>query len=211
MRMPARITRSFSIRGEWWSRCPASKKCTRALREQVRDLPSLSMLDGMLSDEALRSQWALGSLALPTEPVAVGSTWDSDFTSLTPGFGSMTVATHYRVESIDGDLVVIGSSGKMSLPDGAAASSPVPMQFGDITIVGSSRFDAGKGLLLGTESTTRVEMTMAIVGQEMVAEMVMTTTLEAHRRRRLALAPASPGAYQGLPESDCGSGIQLTG
>ena len=149
-----------------------------ALREQVRDLPSLSMLDGMLSDEALSSQWALGSLALPTEPVAVGSTWDSDFTSLTPGFGSMTVATRYRVESIDGDLVFIGSSGKMSLPDGAAASSPVPMQFGDITIVGSSRFDAGKGLLLGTESTTRVEMTMAIVGQEMVVELVMTTTLE---------------------------------
>ncbi len=28
------------------------------------------------------------------------------------------------------------------------------------------------------ESTTRVEMTMAIVGQEMVTEMVMTTTLE---------------------------------
>jgi len=46
------------------------------------------------------------ALALPTEPVAVSSTWDSDFTSLIPGFGWMTVATHYRVESIDGDLVV---------------------------------------------------------------------------------------------------------
>ena len=47
-----------------------------------------------------------------------------------------------------------------------------------MTIVGTSRFDAGKGLLLGTESTVRVEMTMAIVGQEMVIEMVMTTSLE---------------------------------
>ena len=54
----------------------------------------------------------------------------------------------------------------------------VPVQFGDMTIVGTSRFDAGKGLLLGTESTVRVEMTMAIVGQEMVIEMVMTTSLE---------------------------------
>ena len=151
------------------------------LREQMRNLssPSLAMLDGMLSDEALHSQWAPGSLALPTGPVGVGSTWDSDFTTPIPGFGSMTVATSYRVDSIDGDLVVISSSGTMSLPDGAADPlSSVPVQFGDTTIVGSSRFDAGKGLLLGTESTMRVEMTMAIVGQEIVTEMVMTTTLE---------------------------------
>ncbi|MCY3845145.1 MAG: hypothetical protein OXH69_16565 [Acidobacteria bacterium] len=154
------------------------EEAREALREQVEDLRSLPMLDGILSDEALLSRRALGPLALPTEPVAVGSTWDSDFTSPIPGFGSMTAATRYRVESIEGDIVVIGSSGKMSLPDGAAASSPVPVQFGDMTTVGSSRFDAGKGLLLGTESTTRVEMTMAIVGQEIVTEMIMTTTLE---------------------------------
>ena len=152
-----------------------------ALREQARDLssPSLAMLDGMLGDEALRSEGALGFLALPTEPVAVGSTWDSDFTSLIPGFGSMTVAIRYRVESIDGDLVVISSSGTLSLPDGAADPlSSVPVQFGDMTIIATSRFDVGKGLFLGTESTMRVEMTMAILGQEMVTEMVMTTTLE---------------------------------
>ena len=152
-----------------------------ALREQARDLssPILAMLDGALSDEALRSQWAQGSLALPAGPVGVGSTWDSTATSPVPGFGSMTVATSYRVESIEGDLVVIGSSGTLSLPDGAADPlSSVPVQFGDITIIGTSRFDVGKGLLLGTESTMRLEMTMAIVGQETVTETVMTTTLE---------------------------------
>ena len=152
-----------------------------ALREQARDLssPVLAMLDGSLSDEALRSQWAQGSLALPTGPVGVGSTWDSTSTSPVPGFGSMTVATSYRVESIDGDLVVIGSSGTQSLPDGAAdLLSSVPVQFGDMTIMGTSRFDVGKGLLLGTESTMRVEMSIAIAGQEIVTETVMTTTLE---------------------------------
>ena len=91
----------------------------------------------------------------------------------------MTVATSYRVESIDGDLVVIGSSGTVSLPDGAAGVAlPVPVQFGDTTIAGTSRFDAGKGLLLGTESSMRVEMTMAIGGRETVTGTVMTTTLE---------------------------------
>ena len=55
-----------------------------ALREQAQDLssPILATLDGMLSDEALRGRSAQDSLALPlpTEPVGVGSTWDSDFT-----------------------------------------------------------------------------------------------------------------------------------
>jgi hypothetical protein len=150
-----------------------------ALREQVQDLSSLPMLDGMLSDEALHSQWAQGSLALPTGPIGVGSTWESDFTSTVPGVGSITVATSYRVESIDGELVVIGSSGTVSLPDAAAVVAlPVPVQFGDTTIVGTSRFDAGKGLLLGAESSMRVEMTVAIGGREIVTGTVMTTTLE---------------------------------
>ena len=152
-----------------------------ALRAELRDLPVPALFDSMLSDdEALRSQWAQGSflVPLPTGPVGVGSTWDSDFTSPIPGFGMMTAATSYRVESIDEDIVVIGISGTLSLPDGAAASSLVPVQVGDMTIVGSSRFDAGKGLLLGMESTARIEMTVAIVGQEMVIKMVMTTTVE---------------------------------
>ena len=152
-----------------------------ALRAELRDLPVPALFDSMLSDdEALRSQWAQGSflVPLPTGPVGVGSTWDSDFTSPIPGFGMMTAATSYRVESIDEDIVVIGISGTLSLPDGTAASSLVPVQVGDMTIVGSSRFDAGKGLLLGMESTARIEMTVAIVGQEMVIKMVMTTTVE---------------------------------
>ena len=158
----------------------ALREQVQDLPEQVQDLPSLAMLDGMFSDEALRSQWAQGSLALPTEPVAVGSTWDSAFTSMVPGFGSTTVATSYRVESIDGDIVVIGSSGTMPLPGGALSSVPIPVQLGDTTMVevGTSRFDAGKGLLLGTESTIRFDMTMAIGGQEMITETVITTTLE---------------------------------
>ncbi len=150
-----------------------------ALRTELQDLPVPALLDGMLGDEALRSQWEQGSLVmpLPTGPVGVGSMWDSDFTSPIPGFGSMMVATSYRVESIDGDVVVIGSSGTVSLPDGTV-SSLVPVQFGDMTMVGISRFDAGRGLLLGTESTMRVEATVAIAGQEMVVEAVMTTTQE---------------------------------
>ena len=135
-------------------------------------------VDSMLSDEALRGQGALESLPLPTEAVGIGSTWDSNYTSAIPTFGSMTAVTSHRVESMDGDLVVIGSSGTMSVEDGGATSLPFPLELGDTTIVATSRFDAGRGLLLGTESTMRLQASMAIGGQEIVIGTVITSTLE---------------------------------
>ena len=47
-----------------------------------------------------------------------------------------------------------------------------------MAIVGTSRFDAGKGLLLGTQSTMSVQMSIAMGGQETVIETVTTMTLE---------------------------------
>ena len=64
-----------------------------ALRAQTPDPSSLAMLDSMLSDEALRSQWAQGSLPLPTEAVGIGSTWDSAYTNASSaGVGAATSA-----------------------------------------------------------------------------------------------------------------------
>ena len=148
----------------------------QALRGQMADPSGQAILDSMLSDEALHGQWGLGAL-LPVDAVGVGSTWDSTSTSPVPAFGSMTAATSYEVESMDGDLVVIRSSETMSLSDSAAAS-PVPMPLGDITVVTISNFDAGRGLLLGTESTIRLQASMAIAGQETVLDTATTMTLE---------------------------------
>lgn len=90
----------------------------------------------------------------------------------------MTAATSYRVESMDGDIVVIGSLGTMSHADDAVTSLPFLLTLRDTTILGTSRFDAGKGLLLGTESTMSLQASMAMGGQETVFDMVMTVTLE---------------------------------
>ena len=78
---------------------------------------------------------------------------------------------------MDGNLVLIGYSGTVSLQDGAAAS-PVPMSFGDATMTGTSRFDAGRGRLLGTEGSLALQMTMSMGGRETVIETVTTITLE---------------------------------
>ena len=148
------------------------------LRAQIANPAVHATLDQMVSEEALRAQWEQGVGALPAEAVSVGSTWDNTFRWPIPQAGSMTVVTSHEVESIDEGLVVIGVSGTMSLADGAAASSPIPVRFGDATIMGTSRFDAGRGLLLGSEATTAIEMSMAMGGREAGITMASTMTLE---------------------------------
>lgn len=149
-----------------------------ALRAQAPDPSAQAMLDSFLSEEALRSQWAQGAHVLPAEAVGVGSTWDHASTIPVPAFGAMEVVTSYRVESIDGDHVVIGMSGNMSPADGAIAASPIPVTLGEMTIAATTRFDAARGLLLGTDSTMTVQVTMEMGGQETVLDTVTTMTLE---------------------------------
>ena len=74
--------------------------------------------------------------------------------------------------------MVIGSAGTMSLADAAAAPAPVPMSLGDATMSGTTRFDAGRGLLLGTEGAIALQMTMPVAGRETVIDTVTTLTLE---------------------------------
>lgn len=149
-----------------------------ALRAHVPDPSAQAMVDQILSEDALRSQWGQGMLALPAEAVGVGSTWENTFTVAAPPMGSMTVATSLEVESVEGDLVVVSSSGTMSLSEGAAASSPIPVRFGDATMVGTGRFDNGRGLLLDTEGTMAFQMIMAMGGQETTMNTVSTVTME---------------------------------
>ena len=148
-----------------------------ALRARIPDPATQSMLDGMLSEEALRAQWAQGGYTLPLEAVGVGATWESDFEMPVPPVGSLSAVLSNEVESMDGDVVVIGNSGTMSLSNGGQASSPIPMSFGDATMTGTTRFDAARGLLLGTEGTVTMQMTMTMGGRQTVTDTVTTLTL----------------------------------
>ena len=149
-----------------------------AVQSRIPDPSTRFLLDQMLSEEALRSQWAQGGYELPTEPVSVGSTWENTFVTPLPTIGSLSAATSSVVESMDGDVVVIGSAGTMSVADAAPAPSPVPMSLGDATMSGTTRFDAGRGLLLGTEGAIALQMTMTVAGRETVIDTVTTLTLE---------------------------------
>ena len=148
------------------------------LRARTSDPSAQAMIDQMLDEEALRGQWAQGMSTFPADAVGVGSSWENTFEWPLPAIGSMTVTAAHELESRDGDVVVIGSSGTISLADDAEASPGIPVKFGDATMTGTNRFDAGRGLLLGSESTMALEMTVAMGGQETVLNMVTTATLE---------------------------------
>ena len=151
-----------------------------ALGARTSDPSLRAVLDQTLSEETLRGQWELGMTALPVDTVGVGSTWENNVMVSVPPAGSMTAAFSNEVESIEGDLVVIGGSGAMSVSDGSAAPfpTPTPVSLGDATLTGRTRFDAGRGLLLDTETTIAVQMSMALGGRETVMVAATTVTVE---------------------------------
>lgn len=151
-----------------------------ALAARISDPAAQAMLDQTLSEEALRGQWELGMTALPAGAVGVGSTWQNDITVSLPPAGTMIAAFSNEVESIDGDLVVMAGSGNMSVSDGSVVRSPtpVPVTLGDATLSGTSRFEAGRGLLLAAEVTMAAQMSMTTVGRETVMDVVTTVTVE---------------------------------
>ena len=149
-----------------------------ALRARIPDPSARTMLDQMVSEEALSAQWRQGMLSLPGEAVGVGSTWENAFTLPLPLVGSMTVATSHELESLDEELAVIHSSGTMGLADDALASSRIPMEFRDATIAGTTRFDADRGLLLDAETTIALQTVMTVGDQETALEALTTVTVE---------------------------------
>ena len=148
------------------------------LRAQMPDPSAQAMLDQILNEETLRGQWEQGMVTLPAEAVGVGSTWERTLTMPLPPAGTAAVTTSNEVASIEGDLVVIGSSGTLSVADDGSAPSPIPVNIGDATMTGTSRFDNGRGLLLDTEATIALQMTMSMGGQGIALDVVTTVTME---------------------------------
>ena len=115
---------------------------------------------------------------MPEESVGVGTTWSHSFSVPVPMFGNMTTDSQYEVEAVEGSIVIIASTATMSIAESGDSQSPVPMQFNNMDMRGTARFDVGRGLLLRSESTMNMEMSMAMGDQEMVMESIATTTLE---------------------------------
>ncbi len=141
--------------------------------------PALAaILDQTLSEEVMRNQLGQGGIALPDETIGVGSTWDSTATIANPVSGAMTVAMAFEVESVDGDLVVIGSTGTVSLEPGATPQLPIAVEIGDSAMVGTTTFDTGRGLITVNQSTMNIQMSMTMGGQTNVIESAVTMTME---------------------------------
>ena len=136
-------------------------------REMLRKTadPSIQAMVGqLLSEETLR-QWAQGGQKLPEGPVGVGFAWETtDEVSASP-FGSMTVVSSHEVESVDGDIAVIGSAANLSPNSFPSAMSGIPVRVGQMVSASTSRFDTRRGLLVDSRSTTTVQV-IAEAGRE---------------------------------------------
>lgn len=148
------------------------------LRQAMQDPSIAEILDPMLTDDTLRSQWQQGIYAMPEEAVSIGTTWNRSFTLPVAMLGNMTTDSRYEVEAIDDDIAVIASMGTMSIAESGDRTSPMSMQFTRVDMIGSARFDIGRGLLLHSENTMTMEMSMALGGQEVVMASIATSTLE---------------------------------
>ena len=134
--------------------------------------------DQILDEAALRGQWEQGFGKLPEEAVGVGSTWESSFSLPLPGGDPVTIGTTHEVVSVEGGIVEFTESGGMAASEGPAAPASLPVRIETLESTGSTRFDASRGLLLGTEGTVTVAMVGEMAGRETNMGMVMRTTLE---------------------------------
>ena len=149
-----------------------------ALRARIPDPATRAVLDQMLSEEALRGPVGTGDALAARRSRGRRLHLGQHLRAAPAAIGSITTATSNEVESIEGDLVVVGSSGTVSMEVGAVTASPIPMSFGDATLTGTTRFDTGRGLLLATEGTIALQMIMALGGRETTMDMVTTVALE---------------------------------
>jgi hypothetical protein len=140
-----------------------------------------ALLSQSLSDEGVRNNWEQGLFhAFPADPVEPGSTWEHTANIQAPMPGAMSMSTTYTLESIedrDGIIVaVISNVGSIDIAPGAAM--PAVMQLGTMATTGTSEFDVNRGVLLRSQATTTMEMSMSMGGREMAFGSIGTMTME---------------------------------
>ena len=149
-----------------------------ALRAGGRDLSDWDVLKPLAGLEAGPEQWSQYWKALPEGTLGVGSAWESEYELPVPRIGSIALVGADKVESIDGDIVVIGSSATLARNGRAAAAPPGTLDLAELTTLGATRFDAGNGRLLDAGNTVRARYIVIEYGEEFVIDEVTSIRTE---------------------------------
>ena len=152
--------------------------------EEVRDElrraanPSIQAAIGQLQSEGTLRQWAQAGLTFPQGVVGVGYAWESTHEVPVPPFGSMTAVSAHEVESMDGDIVVIGSSTNLLPASFTPEVFRIPVRGGRLVAASTSRFDIGRGLLVDSHGTTTMQVIVESGREDAVVDTVTTVSVE---------------------------------
>jgi hypothetical protein len=137
------------------------------------------MMGDALSEEVLESMVRQSFQALPPEGLEPGQSWEFAM-SMPAAFGSMESSTVYTlrgVETEEGRSVAVfdvtGTVGQLVPEPGNPMAAMVEMSGGEME--GVFRFDLDRGLFLGSELSTTLEM--AVMGQSMASTTWMQLRL----------------------------------
>lgn len=155
-------------------------------REQMRDAMGQpgnpmtdQLLDQVMSGDGNNPMIGQGVARFPPEPLRPGDSWDASFDFDMPMFGTMTntsVMTLERIEERAGERIAfIDLDGDMILTADENATGPMAgaMRLGDAAISGNTEWSIDRGLLLGSNTRTMMEMEVTAGGQQMT---VVTTS-----------------------------------
>ena len=141
-----------------------------------------SMLEKTFSEESMTNLMQQSIQVFPQEPVGPGDSWQRSFSVQAPVIGVTTTNLTFTVDCIeerDGRTVaVISSTGDMVVGEGAGGQLAGMFEIGDVEITGTMNFDLDRGLMLSSTTTSNIEMTLSVTGQQSTVGTVTTQTLD---------------------------------
>ncbi len=140
------------------------------------------VLGEIFSEESITS-WSQQSIQIfPQEPVGPGDSWQRSSSVQNPVIGGVTTNLTFTVDGIEerdgGTVAAISSTGDMVVGEGAGGQFAGMFEIGDAEITGTMNFDVDRGLILSSTTTSNLEITLSVAGQQSTFVTVATQTLE---------------------------------
>ena len=145
-------------------------KVLKTLPQNPATAQTVSLLKGIMSDDAMRSAFEQSFVTFPDHVVKPGETWTGQFKMSNPMFGSLTTtrtSTFRGVESSSGtSMARITAMIAMKQDPEASPSGPTGMtaKLADSTGEGEILFDIAKGHVQKTSFKSEMPMTMSVTG-----------------------------------------------
>jgi len=140
------------------------------------------MLEEMFSEESMTRMMQQSVQTFPPHPVGAGESWSNAFSMPIPMLGTMTTNLAFTVTGIERregrTFAVISTTGTMALDESASSQLGAALEMRDTKLTGSIDFDVDRGITVGSELSTTMQMSITAAGNAMTVGMTQTMSLE---------------------------------